>query len=231
MASKQRKEALAALDRANKEYKEACQTLKDKYADLDKESDSAIDLISDVEVLIESVRRRPWSYKAIKKKIAVCKKNFIDSKELKRKERNRNITTGVVAGGVAVGGLTLITFYKEMFKKNIILFLVCLALIVIVAAVFLICKMFSGIKTAKKAYEQCQLITEETCKNRSLLIRTNSLLEKIQSNASAVRTLYAELDVFHGGDFKELPEETKDKFSELYNLTYALAVLVNTQIG
>ena len=121
MASKQRKEALVALDRANKEYEEVCKALKDKYAELDKESDSAIELISDVETLVESIRRRPWSYKAVKMKIAVCKRKFIDSKELKRKERNNNITADIVAGGVAVGGVTLIAFYKEMFKKNIIL--------------------------------------------------------------------------------------------------------------
>ena len=134
MAKKQRKEALAALDRANKEYKNVCEALKDKYAELDSESDAAIELISDVEALVESVRRRPWSYKAMKMKIAVCKKKFIDSKELKRKERNKNITADIVAGGVAVGGLTLIAFYKELFKKNIVLFIVCLALIVFVAA-------------------------------------------------------------------------------------------------
>ena len=90
MASKQRKEALAALDRANKEYEEVCKALKDKYAELDKESDSAIELISDVETPVESIRRRPWSYKTVKMKIAVCKRKFIDSKELKRKERNNH---------------------------------------------------------------------------------------------------------------------------------------------
>ena len=76
MARKQRKEALAALDRANKEYKEVCESLKDKYTELDKESDSAIELISDAEALVESIRRRPWSFKAVKRKIAICKKNF-----------------------------------------------------------------------------------------------------------------------------------------------------------
>ena len=231
MASKQRKEALAALDQANKEYKEVCESLKDKYFELDKESDLAIELISDVEALVESIRRRPWSFKAVKRKIAICKKNFIDSKELKRKERNNNITADIVAGGFAVGGITLIAFYKEMFKKNIMLFIVCLALIVFVVAGLLIYKLFSGIKTAKKAYKQCQLVTEEICKNKGLLTRADGLLRKIQGNASVVRTIYSELEEFRGGDFKELPEETKDKFSELYNLTYALAELVNTQIG
>lgn len=231
MARKQRKEALAALDRANKEYKEVCESLKDKYTELDKESDSAIELISDVEALVESVRRRPWSFKAVKMKIAICKKNFIDSKELKRKERNNNITAGIVAGGVTVGGITLIAIYKEMFKKNIILFIVCSALIVLVGAVYLVFKLFSGINTAKKAYKQCQLVTEEIYKNRGLLTRADGLLKKIQGNAYIVRTLYSELEEYRGGDFKELPEETKDKFSELYNLTYALAELVNTQIG
>ncbi len=231
MASKQRKEALASLDRANKEYKEVCESLKDKYAELDKESDVAIELISDVEVLVESIRRRPWSFKAVKMKIAICKKNFIDSKELKRKERNNNITADIVAGGVAVGGITLIAFYKEMFKKNIMLFIVCLAFIVFIVAGLLIYKLFSGIKTAKKAYKQCQLITEEIHKNRGLLTRADGLLKKIQGNAYVVRTIFSELEEFRGGDFKELPEEIKDKFSELYNLTYALAELVNTQIG
>lgn len=231
MARKQRKEALAALDRANKEYKEVCESLKDKYTELDKESDSAIELISDVEALVESIRRRPWSFKAVKRKIAICKKNFIDSKELKRKERNNNITADIVAGGVAVGGITLIAFYKEMFKKNIMLFIVCLALIVFVVAGLLVYKLFSGIKTAKKAYKLCQLVTEEIYKNRGLLTQADGLLRKIQGNASVVRTIYSELGEFCGGDFKELPEETKDRFSELYNLTYALAELVNTQIG
>ena len=231
MARKQRKEALAALDRANKEYKEVCESLKDKYTELDKESDSAIELISDVEALVESIRRRPWSFKAVKRKIAICKKSFIDSKELKRKERNNNITADIVAGGVAVGGITLIAFYKELFKKNIMLFIVCLALIVFVVAGLLVYKLFSGIKTAKKAYKQYQLVTEEIYKNRGLLAQADGLLRKIQDNASVVRTIYSELGEFRGGDFKELPEETKDRFSELYNLTYALAELVNTQIG
>lgn len=231
MAKKQRKDALAALDRANKEYKNVCEALKDKYTELDHESDAAIELISDVEALIESVRRRPWSYKAMKKKIAVCKKEFIDSKELKRKERNKNITADIVAGGVAVGGFTLIAFYKELFKKNIVLFIVCLALMVFVAAGLFIFKLFSGIKTVKKAYEQCQLVAEETYKNRSLLTQADGLLKKIQGNSHAVRILCSELSEFHGNDFKELPEKTKDKFTQLYNLTYALAELINTQIG
>lgn len=231
MAKKQRKEALAALDRANKEYKNICDALKDKYTELDNESDAAIELISDVETLVESVRRRPWSYKTMKKKIAVCKKNFIDSKELKQKERNKNITVDIVAGGVAVGGLTLIAFYKKMFKKNIVLFIVCLGLIVFVAAGRLIFKRFSRIKTTKKAYEQCQLLAKETYKNKGLLTQADGLLKKIQGNAHAVRILCSELSKFHGNDFKELPEKTKDKFTELYNLTFALAELVNTQIG
>lgn len=231
MAKKQRKEALAALDRANKEYKNICDALKDKYTELDNESDAAIELISDVETLVESVRRHPWSYKTMKKKIAVCKKNFIDSKELKRKERNKNITVDIVAGGVAVGGLTLIAFYKKMFKKNIVLFIVCLGLIVFVAAGRLIFKRFSRIKTTKKAYEQCQLLAKETYKNKGLLTQADGLLKKIQGNAHAVRILCSELSKFHGNDFKELPEKTKDKFTELYNLTFALAELVNTQIG
>ena len=231
MASKQRIEALAALDQANKEYKDVCKALTDKYAELDKESDAAIELISYVEALVESVRRRPWSYRAVKIKIAVCKKNFVDTKELKRKERNQNITADIVAGGIAVGGITLIAFYKEMFKKNIMLFIISLALIVFVGIGLLIYKLFSGIQTAKKAYEQCRLVTEETYKNRGLLTRADGLIKKIQSNAYVVQTLYSELENFRGGDFKEMPEETKDKFSELYNLTYALAELVNTQIG
>lgn len=89
MARKQRKETLAALDRANKEYKEGCESPKDKYTELDQESASSIELISDVEALVESVRRRPWSFKAVKMKIAICKKNFIDSKELKRKDHSQ----------------------------------------------------------------------------------------------------------------------------------------------
>ena len=231
MAKKQRKEALGALDRANKEYKNICDALKDKYTELDNESDAAIELISDVETLVESVRRRPWSYKTMKKKIAVCKKNFIDSKELKRKERNKNITVDIVAGGVAVGGLTLIAFYKKMFKKNIVLFIVCLALIVFVAAGRLIFKRFNRIKTTKKAYAQYQLLAKETYENKGLLTQADGLLKKIQGNAHAVRILCSELSKFHGNDFKELPEKTKDKFTELYNLTCALAELVNTQIG
>jgi uncharacterized protein YoxC len=130
-----------------------------------------------------------------------------------------------------VGGVTLIAFYKEMFKKNIMLFIICLALIVFVVAGLLIYKLFSGIKTAKKAYEQCQLVTEEIYKNRGLLSRADGLLKKIQGNVHVVRTLCSELKDFRGDDFKELTEEAKDKFSELYNLTYALAELVNTQIG
>ena len=73
LASKSKKDALAALDEVNKEYKQVCSNLKKKYAELDKAADNAITLISNVENLIESIRHRPWSYKAIKKKIAVTK--------------------------------------------------------------------------------------------------------------------------------------------------------------
>ena len=184
-----------------------------------------------MESLVESVRRRPWSYKAIKKKIVVKKQQFINSKDLKRKERNKNITAGVVAGGVAAGGITLFAFMKDMFKKNIILFIVCLAFLVFVALGFAIYKFCSGIKTAKKAYEQSRLIADETFKNKCLITQADGLLRKIHNNAEAVRLLYSELSEFFGGDFKEMPEETKDKFSELYNITYALAELVNAQIG
>lgn len=100
-----------------------------------------------------------------------------------------------------------------------------------VVAGLLVYKLFSGIKTAKKAYKQCQLVTEEIYKNRGLLTQADGLLRKIQGNESVVQTIYSELGEFRGGDFKELPEETKDKFSELYNLTYALAEMVNAQIG
>ena len=64
MASKEKKAAFAALDEANKEYKQICTDLKKKYGELDTASDNAIALISNVEALIESIRRRPWSYKS-----------------------------------------------------------------------------------------------------------------------------------------------------------------------
>ena len=53
MASKKKKEALAALDEANKEYKQVCSELKNKYKELDKESDNAITMITKVEELVE----------------------------------------------------------------------------------------------------------------------------------------------------------------------------------
>lgn len=59
MASKQKKEAMEALDEANKEYKQVCSELKSKYKELDKASDNALVLISDVESLVESIRHRP----------------------------------------------------------------------------------------------------------------------------------------------------------------------------
>ena len=68
MASKEKKEALAALDEANNEYKQVCSDLGKKYAELDKASDDAITLITNVETLIESIRCRPWSYRAIQKR-------------------------------------------------------------------------------------------------------------------------------------------------------------------
>ena len=53
MASNQKKESMAALDKANKEYKQVCYVLKSKYKELDKASDNALVLISDVENLVE----------------------------------------------------------------------------------------------------------------------------------------------------------------------------------
>ena len=44
MASKEKKAALAALDEANKEYKQVCSDLKMKYEELDAASDNAIAL-------------------------------------------------------------------------------------------------------------------------------------------------------------------------------------------
>lgn len=84
MACKQRKEALAALNRANKEYKEGCESPKDKYTELDQESASSIELISDVEALVESVRRRPWSFKAVKMKIAIAAVRQRGHKDIRR---------------------------------------------------------------------------------------------------------------------------------------------------
>ena len=71
-----KKQALEVLDAANKEYKQVCSELKKEYKILDQKSDSAVQLISDVEKLIENIRHRPWSYKAIKHKISVKRNAF-----------------------------------------------------------------------------------------------------------------------------------------------------------
>ena len=87
LASKAKKEALAALDEANKEYKQVCSNLKKKYAELDNAADNAITLISDVENLIESIRHRPWSYQAIKKRLLCQRKSSLKPRNLSvRKE-------------------------------------------------------------------------------------------------------------------------------------------------
>ena len=150
MASKKKKEALAALDEANKEYKQVCSELKNKYKELDKESDNAITMITKVEELVESIRHRPWSYNAIKRKISVKKKKFLETKDLKRKERNNNITAGVAALGVATVGAGFIVFLKDFCKKNIILWIICLALLVLVLAIYLILKLFNGVNSCRR---------------------------------------------------------------------------------
>lgn len=230
MASKQKKEAMAALDEANKEYKQVCSELKSKYKELDKASDNALVLISDVENLVESIRHRPWSYKAIKHKIAVTKKKFVETKDLKRKERNKNITAGVVAG-LAGGGIGLFVFMKDICKKNIILWIVCLALFVFVLAAFLIFKLFNGIMTAKKALEQTKIVKEETNKNRTLYSKADALIKKIDENGEAVKEYYAKLKGCAESNYKELPEDTKEALGILYNLALTLTELVSTQIG
>ena len=226
-----KRQALEALDAANKEYKQACSELKKEYKTLDQKSDSAIQLISDVEKLIESIRHRPWSYKAIKHKISVKKKRFIERRDLERKERNKNITAGVVAGGVLAGGLTFVAFMKDIFKKNILLGIVCLILIVFVLAGYLIFKLLNGINTAKKAYEQIRLIKEETDKNRRLIAETEVLIKKIESIYKTVENFYETLGIHNGSSYKELSEADKDGLGALYHHTLALAELVNVQVG
>ena len=226
-----KKQALEALDSANREYKLICSELKKEYKILDQKSDSAIQLISDVENLIESIRHRPWSYKAIKHKISVKKKRFIERRDLERKERNKNITAGVVAGGVLAGGLTFVAFMKDIFKKNIIFGIVCLFLIVFVLVAFLIAKLFNGIMTAKKAYEQIKLIKEETNKNQRLIAETEVLIKKIESIHHAVDGFYKSLETHNGSSYKELSEADKDGLGALYHHTLALAELVNGQVG
>lgn len=231
MASKKKKEALAALDEANKEYKQVCSELKNKYKELDKESDNAITMITKVEELVESIRHRPWSYNAIKRKISVKKKKFLETKDLKRKERNNNITAGVAALGVATVGAGFIVFLKDFCKKNIILWIICLALLVLVLAIYLILKLFNGVKTAKKAYEQTQLIKDETIKNRSLIDTTDTQIKKIKADNSAVKDLYAKLKECANCNYKELPDESQSDLGVLYNLALTLTELVNAQIG
>lgn len=231
MASKEKKAALAALDEANKEYKQVCSDLKMKYEELDAASDNAIALVSNVEVLIESIRRRPWSYKAIKHKIAVIKKKFVETKDLKRQERNKNIAAAVIAGGAFAGGVSLFLFMKEICKKDIIKWIICLALFVFVLAGFLIYKLINSIKTAKRAYKQTKIIKEETHKNRALYNKADTLKKKIELEVAAVYKYYDGLKGCAGCGYKALPEETKDALGVLYNLTLALTELVNAQIG
>lgn len=76
----------------------------------------------------------------------MTKKDFIATKDLKRKERNNNITAGILAGGAAAGGISLIVF----MKANIIKWIICLALFIVVLVAFLIYKIFNSVKTAKK---------------------------------------------------------------------------------
>lgn len=226
-----KKQALEALDAANKEYKQVCSELKAEYKALDQKSDSAIQLISDVEILIESIRHRPWSYNTIKHKISVKKKCFIEKRDLERKERNQNITAGVVVGGVLAGGLTFVAFMKDIFKKNIILGIVCAALIVFVFAAYLLLKLFIGIKTTKKAYEQIKLIKEETDKNRRLIAHTKVLNNKIESIHYVVENFYKTLEIHSGSSYKGLSAADKDGLGALYHHTLALAELVNGQVG
>lgn len=230
MASNQKKESMAALDKANKEYRQVCSVLKSKYKELDKASDNALVLISDVENLVESIRHRPWSFKAIKNKITVKKEKFVETKDLKRKERNKNIIAGVVTG-LAGGSMGFFVFMKGICKKNIILWLVCIALFVLVLAAFLIFKLFNGVMTAKKAYEQTEIVKEETNKNRILYSEADALIKKIEAESKAVSNYYAELKNCAKSNYKELPEDTKCALSVLYNLTLTLTELVSTQIG
>ncbi len=229
--STNKKQALEALDAANKEYKLVCAELKKAYKTLDQKSDSAIHLISNVEKLIESIRHRPWSYKAIKHKISVKKRHFIERRDLERKERNKNITAGVVAGGVLVGGLTFLALLKDIFKKNIVLGIVCIVFVVFVFAGFLIFKLFSGIKTAKKAYEQIKLIKEENDKNRRRISETEVLIKKVDGLYITVEEFYKSLEIHNGANYKELSEDNKNEFGALYNHTLALTELVNGQVG
>ena len=230
MASKKKKEALAVLDEANKEYKQVCSDLKKMYKELDKMSDSAISLVSDVEVLIESIRHRPWSFKTIKHKISVVKKKFVSSIELKRKERNKNIAAGVVAG-VATGGLTLLVFMKEFCGKNLVKWIICIALFVFVLAGFLVYKLFNSVKTAKKAYEQSILIKEETNKNKSLLAKTEAHIKSISTTIDLTKKSYNELKDCANCNYKELPTESQTGLRLLYNSALTLAELVSTQLG
>lgn len=231
MANKEKKEAFAALDNANKEYKKVCSNLENKYVELDKTSDDAIALITDVENLIESIRHKPWSYKATKHKIDMTKKDFIATKDLKRKERNNNITAGVLAGGAAAGGISLIVFMKAFCKDNIIKWIICLALFIIVLVAFLIYKIFNSVKTAKKAYEQIKIIKEEINKNQILYSKADAQKQKIESNTKVVREYVDRLKECADCNYRALPEETKDSLGTLYNLTLTLTELVNAQIG
>lgn len=229
MSSK--KEAYAALDKAHKDYKKSCSDLKLAFKELDKASDEAIAIVSDVEMLIESIRHRPWSYKAVKHKLSVKKKAFIESKELKRKERNKNITAGAIAGGVAAGSITLVAFMKDICQKNIIRWIICLALFVFVLIGFLIFKLFNGAKSAEKAYEEIKTITEEIQKNRCLLEKSQNSTHKILADSKVNKDKYEELKVYSNSNYKELTEEVKDALWVLYNFTLSMTEHINAQLG
>ena len=226
-----KKEAYAALDKAHKEYKKSCGDLKAAFKELDKVSDEALAIVSDVEILIESIRHRPWSYKTIKHKISIEKKQFIDSKDLKRKERNKNITAGAVAGGIAAGGITLIAFMKDICQKNIIRWIICLALFVFVFIGFLIYKLFNGVKSAQKAYEEVKTINEEMQKNRRLYDQALLNIHKIISDCKINKEKYEKLVGYANSNYKELPEEVKDELWVLYNLTLSMTEHIKAQLG
>ena len=86
------------------------------------------------------------------KKDKVNKKKFVEAKDLERNERNKNITAGVVAIGLFAGEMGFLIFMKEFCKKDLLKWIICVALFVVVFAAFWVYKLFNGITTAKKAY-------------------------------------------------------------------------------
>ena len=243
MASgKAKNTVLSDLEKANAEYDEQYNIACEAWEDLDRERDTACDLITDVESLVESIRNAPHAMKQKREKITHTRETFQSASEIKRKERKEKM--GAAAGAVALLGAGaaavssfgeyLVTIFEKIFgkktSKNNILWLAFLIIALLALVIVAISWAASKAKAAREAARNLKKVTKATKDLKLQIVQVSARIQEAKQQRDIVQSFYDRLSSYFGENYLSIPKDDRKDLIAMVNHTEALAKMLDINV-